>query len=969
MEKTIASLYEIREELGSGGGGTVYLGYHKHLKKMIVLKADKRSLTASTDRLRQEVDMLKDLHHMYLPQVYDFVQQDGTVYTVMDYIEGESLDKPLERGEHFEQPQVIEWACELLEALCYLHSRGEHGILHADIKPANIMLTDDNEIRLIDFNIALALGEDGAVRIGYSAGYASPEHYGLDYTRPKKAVGPSDETETLREAKSTVGLSGSSSSYGRGVLLDVRSDIYSLGATLYHMLTGERPDSDATKVRHVSDWTSVNPQLAAIIDKAMNPNPNLRFQSAAEMLWAFEHLHENDVRTKKHNRSAVCAAVITVLIIVAGAVTTFIGQTQLKRISDAIAYSEQSASSLRNGDVNLALANAMKALPNPHSLLNPPYTAQAQRALSNALGVYTLEDGYQLYRRISLAQESTDSADMTSSGRCAKVELSPDGAKAAALVNEQGDYWVKLYDTQTGSLLNQLAAEKSILSEFVFLNNETILFAGIDGLLSYSLAQGKTVWGPKEHTTRIALSGNKQVVATINRDAEEAYVYNAQTGNLIRAISFPGKSMNVVSNDAFLNRTDSLFALDGVGRYLAVSFSDGGLRIFDTMDEAEDMELFPQSEYVHFEGGFMGSYFALSTLGTDSSVFVIFDLNTMEQKQFFMDSRPFHVQANENGILVSLGRTVTEHHPETGEETPVAFTNGKDVLSFFRTDAGTLVRTDENELQLYDNNARLFTSFEDEERIDFFNMAGNYLLTGNRDESSLLLRKMQKHPESQMFSYPPSISHLEARVHTDRETAMLFGLDSFSILDRTGAVLYSGYIPESEQIYDQQYRRNQNGEYLEVIYNDGMRRTWSAKTGENLAETQGEAPDRVTFYEEFVTEDYLVTHPHHGTPLVYDLHSGKLLGELENRDGLTYVTQIDDNLIAEYVTKELEHYGTLVNKKCEVLADFPNLCDIMPDGTLIFDDTRGNLRQSRLYPIDELITLAESRLESKEETV
>ena len=86
------------------------------------------------------------------------------VYTVMDYIAGESLDKPLKRGERFEQPRVIRWACELLEALCYLHSRPPYGILHGDIKPANIMLRPDDRICLIDFNIALALGENGAVK-------------------------------------------------------------------------------------------------------------------------------------------------------------------------------------------------------------------------------------------------------------------------------------------------------------------------------------------------------------------------------------------------------------------------------------------------------------------------------------------------------------------------------------------------------------------------------------------------------------------------------------------------------------------------------------------------------------------------------------------------------------------------------------------------------------------------------------
>ncbi len=181
MSRIIASTYEVVREIGSGGGGIVYLGRHLRLGKWIVLKADKRTLSAKPEALRREVDALKDLSHTYIPQVYDFVVEDGTVYTVMDHIEGESLDKVIKRGEEIPQAQIVEWACQLLEALVYLHSRPPHGILHSDIKPANIMRTPQGDIRLIDFNIALALGEEGAVKVGFSQGYASPEHYGLDY--------------------------------------------------------------------------------------------------------------------------------------------------------------------------------------------------------------------------------------------------------------------------------------------------------------------------------------------------------------------------------------------------------------------------------------------------------------------------------------------------------------------------------------------------------------------------------------------------------------------------------------------------------------------------------------------------------------------------------------------------------------------------------------------------------------------
>ena len=177
MPQIIAGLYEIEKRIGAGGGGIVYLGRHIRLNKQIVLKADRRTLNIGTEALRREVDLLKKLSHTYIPQVYDFVQEEGVVYTVMDYIEGESLDKLLADGQLPGQARLVGWACQLLEALIYLHSQPPYGILHGDIKPANIMLRSDGSICLIDFNIALALGEDGAVKVGFSRGYASPEQH------------------------------------------------------------------------------------------------------------------------------------------------------------------------------------------------------------------------------------------------------------------------------------------------------------------------------------------------------------------------------------------------------------------------------------------------------------------------------------------------------------------------------------------------------------------------------------------------------------------------------------------------------------------------------------------------------------------------------------------------------------------------------------------------------------------------
>ena len=100
----------------------MYLANHLRLHKQVVVKAYKGQLSGQPEMLRREVDVLKDLNHPRIPRVYDFFVENNTVYTVMDYIQGESLDRALDRGERFSQAQVVEWAIQLLDALAYLHS-------------------------------------------------------------------------------------------------------------------------------------------------------------------------------------------------------------------------------------------------------------------------------------------------------------------------------------------------------------------------------------------------------------------------------------------------------------------------------------------------------------------------------------------------------------------------------------------------------------------------------------------------------------------------------------------------------------------------------------------------------------------------------------------------------------------------------------------------------------------------------
>ncbi|OUQ78568.1 WD40 repeat domain-containing serine/threonine-protein kinase [Flavonifractor sp. An100] len=947
MSHIVASTYEILGEIGSGGGGVVYLAKHLRLGKQVVLKADKRTLSAKPEVLRREVDALKNLSHTYIPQVYDFVAEDGVVYTVMDYIQGESLDKPLKRGERFSQPQVIHWARQLLEALCYLHSRPPHGILHSDIKPANIMLTPSGDICLIDFNIALALGEEGAVRVGFSRGYASPEHYGLDYTAAAVTQGLDTDVNTrLTEGATTqLPVVGESSSSGSGsgsgqrtVLLDVRSDIYSLGATLYHLLTGVRPAQDAKEVFPIGDQ-NVSPAVAAIVQKAMQPNPDLRYQTAEEMLAALNGLHENDPRSRRHKRRERMAAAVLALVFLGGGLSTFVGLKRMEAEQAAYALAEYSGNALASGDVAGAVDYALQALPDQNSILTPPYIPQAQRALADALGVYDLSDGFKALESIQLPSEPL------------KLVLSPEGTRLAALYA----YEAAVYDTATGGQLAALPAEPSALSDLVFSGEDKLIYAGEGALRAYDLAQGQELWagGP---ATGIALSADGSRVAGVYKDQGTASVYDAATGALVKTVEFGGRGQRTLTNDTFADPEDNLFALSADGSWLAVSFSDGTLAVFDLETGENDLELLDPSGYTHFEGGFYGPYLAFSASGSgEDALFAVIDTENLVQTGGFSGQQPFRVQAGEDGIFVATENVLVKLDPVTGEQTEVAYTQGSTITGFSRGPEYTMVATGDQTFWFFDRGAGLLSKEDLGYSCDFVQAAGPYAVAASRDTPQVRVLRLEDHSQSQIFSYDPTYDHDELRLSADGQTVMLFRYNAFRLYGIDGGLIREVSIPDPNQVYDQQYRRVEGDSYLEVIYYDGTVRTYSAADGSLRSETAGEAPNP-DLYEEFFTDRLRITAPLHEAPVAYDRETGEEIRTLEQDAYLTYVTQVGEYVVTEYISAQGERYGLLLDENCETLAYLPDLCDIVGD-RLVFDYPSGSVRESRIYSIQELIAL------------
>ena len=284
--------YKILSEIGHGGMSVVYMAINEKANKTWAVKEVRKDGVLDFEAVKQglivETDLLKKLKHPNLPSIIDVIEDDETFLIVMDYIEGNSLSKALE--EYGAQPQeyVIEWAKQLCDVLGYLHTR-QPAIIYRDMKPANVMLKPDGNVTLIDFGTARefkAKNLADTTCLG-TIGYAAPEQFG-----------------------------------GMGQT-DARTDIYCLGATLYHLVTGCNPSEPPYEIKPIRE---INPSLSSglerIIMKCTQRNPADRYQSAAELMYALEHYEEiDDVFRKKQKRKLggfIAAAAASLVFAVGG---------------------------------------------------------------------------------------------------------------------------------------------------------------------------------------------------------------------------------------------------------------------------------------------------------------------------------------------------------------------------------------------------------------------------------------------------------------------------------------------------------------------------------------------------------------------------------------------------------------------------------------------------------------------------
>ena len=297
--------YEVLESLGSGTGGIIFKAYHKRMKKYVAIKLIKNELRDKTD-IRLEIDVLKNLKHEFLPQVIDFFEAENDVYTVMEFIEGKNFKQLVKEGHTFTEEQVRKYGMQLCSAVEYLHSQNPP-IIHSDIKPANIMLTPQDNICLIDFNISTVSNDGTAVSKGGSSGFAAPEQFRRIIDVPVVQDDFHEETRFIG-VETDISTSNPASNIA---FIDLRTDIYGVGASLYYILTQRSPVDGKMDFRGI-DCTS---ELKSVLLNATNPIPQKRYRNISECKSALSKKNDKSFWIKFVAGAAVIIFVLTIGIL------------------------------------------------------------------------------------------------------------------------------------------------------------------------------------------------------------------------------------------------------------------------------------------------------------------------------------------------------------------------------------------------------------------------------------------------------------------------------------------------------------------------------------------------------------------------------------------------------------------------------------------------------------------------------
>lgn len=267
-EKVLDGRYEILKVIHSKGMSAVYLVLDSKLNKQWCLKEIKKSDAGKDDieyyALLQEANIMKSLNHSSIPRITTIEEEGDSLFIIMDYVDGISIKSWLTRKGKIQQDVAVSWMKQITQVMIYLHNRHKP-ILYRDMKPDNVMIQGDGNIKLLDFGISIVIKEKGQL-LGNALGtngYAAPE----------------------QKKKTNV--------------CDLRSDIYAMGRTLYYMLTGINPNlipkgKELKPIREIDSSISVG--LEQIVNKCTMYNPDDRYQTCEELLYDLQNYQYKDTK-------------------------------------------------------------------------------------------------------------------------------------------------------------------------------------------------------------------------------------------------------------------------------------------------------------------------------------------------------------------------------------------------------------------------------------------------------------------------------------------------------------------------------------------------------------------------------------------------------------------------------------------------------------------------------------------------
>ncbi|MDR1615992.1 MAG: PQQ-like beta-propeller repeat protein, partial [Syntrophomonadaceae bacterium] len=535
---------------------------------------------------------------------------------------------------------------------------------------------------------------------------------------------------------------------------------------------------------------------------------------------AFDDLRQRHRRRKiQQTASLISAAFIFTLSFGSFSTYQYIQidrEMRLKLQNQSYALAEYSERELADGNPETAALLALAALPRNIDAPERPLVPDAERALSDALGVYDATDGFKPHKVAELPAAP------------GKVLISPGERYAAVLY----PFTLAAYDPESGQAVVKLSTVRSALSDAEFLSDTVVVFTGEDGLTAYDIEKGAELWRGRP-ATGIAVSGDKSVIASVYKEESRATLYSLE-GDELGEIDFNGRAMRVPVDDSFLNPRDTLFELNGDGGTLAVSFADGSLSVFDTGTN-EEIPLYLPSGAIHFSGGFYRNLLAFAVVEKEPyhSAFIVCDPETGETvARYASDSSRFIPLVANTGLYVAFEEQIMAVDERTGAVSHAVSAGGR-VETFRKNQDTFLICESSGPYRFAGSNTRVYQSGY---ACHFADVSENYALTGGYDAKTVRILKRVDYSGETLLNYDPAYRFSEAKINPVTGLAAFYSYNGLRLCDLRGNIIAEARFPDPLSVKDTQYDE-QSGN-VAVLYEDRFS-LYSGADASLLLEKQG----------------------------------------------------------------------------------------------------------------------------------